>query len=136
VDETRVALSRAELDGTSDEFIATLEQIKGKKDQFYVSMKPHVIEEAMKQIKSSDVRKKLTVAQESVAMKENGKLLKKMVQMRTEIAKLLGYDSFGDMALEDSMAQTPAKVESFIDSLYERIHDKSRKDMDKVKAFV
>ena len=136
LDETRVALSRAELEGTSDDFIATLEPIKGKKDQFFVSMKAHVIEEAMKLIKSSDVRKKLTAAQESVAMKENGKLLKKMVEMRTEIAKLLGYESFGDMALEDSMAQTPAKVESFIDSLYERIHDKSKKDMDKVRSFV
>jgi Zn-dependent oligopeptidase len=89
-------------------------------------MKKNEIEVAMRKIKSSDARKKLALAKENVAAETNTELLKKIVDMRTEISHMLGYKTFSELALEDLMSARPQVVEDFLDDLYSKIHDKGQ----------
>lgn len=65
-------------------------------------------------------------------MEKNGPLLKKLVEIREEIADLLGYKSFSEYAIDGLMAERPAKVESFIDSLYDKVHDQQQKEKEQL----
>jgi peptidyl-dipeptidase Dcp len=49
---------------------------------------------------------------------DNRKVLESIVALRTERAKLLGYDSHADYVLEDRMAGNPGRVREFLDRLW------------------
>lgn len=51
---------------------------------------------------------------------ENSEILKKVIKLRHEIAQLLGYGSYTDLNLDDSMAESPARVKAFLKELEER----------------
>ena len=122
-DHTTVAMSLEELDGLPKNIIDGLKVVEGKENTHrYFTMKKNVLETAMRLIKSSDARKKIAEAKERIQMDSNGPLLTRMVELRTQIAAMLGYKSFSAINLEDQMAQSPAKVESFLDSLYDKMH--------------
>lgn len=79
-----------------------LKAVEGKeKTHRYVTMKKNVLETAMRLIKSSETRRKISEAKERVQMDSNGPLLAKMVELRTQIAAMLGYKSFSAINLED-----------------------------------
>lgn len=48
---------------------------------------------------------------------DNTEIVKKIVDLRIRIAKLLGYDTYADYALEVRMAKNPETVEKFIEGL-------------------
>jgi oligopeptidase A len=51
------------------------------------------------------------------ASHDNRPLIAEILRLRAEKAKLLGFASFADLNLEDRMAKTGAKAESFLDEL-------------------
>jgi peptidyl-dipeptidase Dcp len=65
----------------------------------------------------------------------NTDIIIKIVNLRLEIAKILGFDNFAGMTLGDRMADTQAKVEKFIKELYEAAKPAALRDFDKVSKF-
>ena len=65
-DTTKVPLTMAELEGLPDDIKKGLAKVPDHDDQRYVSMKKNEIEPAMSKIKSSEARRKLAEAKESV----------------------------------------------------------------------
>ncbi|MCX7973686.1 MAG: M3 family metallopeptidase [Candidatus Aminicenantes bacterium] len=49
---------------------------------------------------------------------DNKEIIKKIISLRTERAKLLGYPTFAHYAIEVNMAKTPEKVEEFLLQLW------------------
>lgn len=49
---------------------------------------------------------------------DNKEIIKKIIQLRTERARLLGYPTFAHYAIEPNMARTPEKVEEFLLQLW------------------
>lgn len=49
--------------------------------------------------------------------KDNSQLVNRMVSLRYELAKLLGYNCYAELALTDRMVNTPEKVYSFLNEL-------------------
>jgi peptidyl-dipeptidase Dcp len=49
---------------------------------------------------------------------DNKSIIAKIVRLRVERSKLLGYDSFADYALERNMAKTPKKVFEFLGQVW------------------
>ncbi len=49
---------------------------------------------------------------------DNKEIIKKIIKLRTERAKLLGYPTFAHYAIEVNMAKTPEKVEEFLLQLW------------------
>ncbi|MFD1143333.1 M3 family metallopeptidase [Larkinella insperata] len=68
-----------------------------------------------------DLRKKLFIAYNSRGFhsdkNDNQQLIGRMVQLRYDRAKLLGYKTHADFILEESMAGSPEKVKQFLSEL-------------------
>jgi len=62
-------------------------------------------------------RKQLNAARYSVVMEENGPLLNQMVNVRRQIAGLLGYSSWADYKIEPKMAGSGRRALDFVEGL-------------------
>ncbi|HVN57195.1 MAG TPA: M3 family metallopeptidase [Bacteroidales bacterium] len=83
-----------------------------------------------------DLREKMFRAYTSRAYhgneRDNRDLVIRIVNLRLEIASLLGYETYADLALVDRMADTRQKVSSFLEELYSSSHPAARRDYDNI----
>ena len=86
-----------------------------------------------------DLREKMLRAYASRSFRNNEKdnrdLVARIVNLRLETARLLGFTNFAEMALADRMAETPRKVESFLDDLYSASHEAAERDFMNIAGF-
>lgn len=67
----------------------------------------------MEHAKNEEVRKRVVTEQHSLAMKENVPLVKKLLTLRNQIAKKLGYKNWADYQTEVKMAKNGATALEF-----------------------
>ncbi|MCE1198523.1 MAG: M3 family metallopeptidase [Marinilabiliales bacterium] len=67
--------------------------------------------------------------------KNNGEVIRKIVNLRLERAKLLGYPNYAAYVLEERMAENPARVNAFLTQLHNASRPAALKDLDDVKAY-
>lgn len=65
----------------------------------------------------------------------NVDIVKRVVCLRSRLAKLLGYSTFADMKLRRTMAKTSAAVYRLLDNLAKSYRPKQLKEFDELKAF-
>lgn len=65
---------------------------------------------------------------------DNQNLIKEIVTLRQQKAKLLGYENFADFVLEERMAQSPGKVQDFLDELLDKATPYAKKEIDELRA--
>jgi peptidyl-dipeptidase Dcp len=66
---------------------------------------------------------------------DNQETTKKIVELRSERAQLLGYKTHASFVLEERMAQNPEKVMEFLNSMLEPYHQAGEKDLTEVRKF-
>lgn len=85
------------------------------------------------------LREKMLKAYSSRAFRgnehDNSENVRRIAQLRIEVAKLLGFSSFAEMILGDRMADTPEKVATFLDELYRASGPAAKRDFDNLKSF-
>lgn len=59
---------------------------------------------------------------------DNTKVVRDMLKLRAEKAKLLGYDSFAALKLDDTMAKTPKAVHDLLDPVWKKALEKAGED--------
>lgn len=69
-----------------------------------------------------------------LAPNDNRDNIVKLVRLRHERAKLLGYESHAQFVLEERMAKTPHAVFSFLDDLLDSSIDYAKKDLEELRA--
>ncbi|KAI3636142.1 hypothetical protein MIR68_005494 [Amoeboaphelidium protococcarum] len=122
-DSTSIRLTRDELTGLSEDFIDNLdkEQAADGTSVFIVTMKyPHYFP-IMNKASNVETRKKMEKAY-TTRCDQNIKLLELAVQLRVQIAKLLGYENHAQFVLDDRMAKTPAAVRKFLHELRTKLN--------------
>jgi oligopeptidase A len=67
--------------------------------------------------------------------KDNTGLMSRILALRQEKAKLLGYDSFAEVSLVAKMADSPDAVQEFLIDLAGRAMPFARRDLEEVKGF-
>ena|SRR5664280_235193 len=86
-----------------------------------------------------DLREKMFMAYSSRAFNANefNNTLNalKIANLRLELARLLGFSNFAEMILGDRMADTPEKVEKFLNELFIASKPAASRDFDKVREF-
>ncbi len=86
-----------------------------------------------------DLREKMLRAYTSRAFRgneyNNSNTVLKIVNLRLEIAKMLGFKNFAAMVLGDRMADTPEKVEVFLEELYMASKPAAFRDLNNIKIF-
>jgi peptidyl-dipeptidase Dcp len=86
---------------------------------------------------NSSLREKLWRAYNSRAYRDqysNENLTKEFAKLRYERARLLGFDNHAQFVLEERMAETPAKVVSFLNRLLEKAKPAALREMEEVRA--
>ena len=66
---------------------------------------------------------------------DNTDLMYKILKLRTEKAKLLGFKNYAEYSLEKKMAKTPNEVMLFLDNLAKRSKKIAKKEYDELKKF-
>ena len=70
-----------------------------------------------------ELRKQMYLAKNTICCKgdsyDNREIVRRIVNLRQELASMLGYKSFADYALKDRMAGTTTRVNDLIEKLYE-----------------
>ncbi len=93
----------------------------------------------MKYADNRDLRKELYMAYQSKSFKgnefDNRENLKKIINLRLEMAQLLGYEKYADYVLERSMAMNPESVYKLLDDLFEASHNVALKEKQEIKTY-
>jgi oligopeptidase A len=65
----------------------------------------------------------------------NAPLIERILELRRERARLLGYANFADLVLEDRMAHSGSRARAFVDELRARTEAKFREETEELNAF-
>jgi len=86
-----------------------------------------------------DLREKMLKAYSSRAFRandyDNSQNAIKIANLRLEIARMLGFSTFAEMILGDRMADTPEKVEKFLEELYLASKQAALRDFENIRKF-
>ena len=81
-----------------------------------------------------DVRRELLNEFLNVGFPKNGEVLDRLLRLRHELARRLGYEDFATFATEDKMMERPAAVTAFLDRLSGMLATPARGDLARTLA--
>jgi peptidyl-dipeptidase Dcp len=116
-------IDKADLAGLPESLVemAVMEAKKREKDGWVFTLHFPSYIPFMQYAERRDLREKMLKAYSSRAFKgnksDNSANVLKIANLRLKIAKMLGFSNFAEMILGDRMADTPAKVEKFLNEL-------------------
>ncbi len=125
-----IVVSRKELAGMPDQWIDALKRVEeGGETRYRVSLDYPEIMPFMDNAESGRWRREIFLKNQNKGGEGNIKVLEEAIRVRSEIARLLGYDSWAAYVLEKRMAKTPAAVDRFLADLDVRLKLKAEADM-------
>lgn len=66
---------------------------------------------------------------------DNSALMAETLELRLELAKLLGFESYAELSLATKMAENPTQVVDFLEGLANRSKEQGKKELAELKAF-
>lgn len=85
------------------------------------------------------LRKELFLAYNTKSSKgdelDNQEIIKNVLRLKDERAKLLGYEKYADFVLEERMAESPVKVLNFLEDLLEKSKPKAQQEVKELQEF-
>ena len=131
-DELR--FTREELAGLTEEMLAEFATDDEKHPgQFRVLLEPLQYGIPVRSASNSDTRKRLTIAYANKC-KENVPLLEKVLVLRDEAARLLGYSNHAEFQVAACMEKSLPKINSFLSELQAKLVPKRDVEFEKLKA--
>lgn len=131
-DVSSINFTEAELQGVSQAFLNRL--TRNPDGTFKVTTKSTDYVQVMENAVSADTRKKMLFAYQNRAP-ENTALLEQAIQIRQQIAKLLGYDTWADAQIVGRMAPDAKTVLDFLTGLKDKLAERNKQDLDKLLAY-
>ncbi len=93
----------------------------------------------MKYATNRELRKKMAIAFGAKGFHndelDNQKNVLQIAKLRHEKANLLGYDTYADFILEERMAETPKKVEDFLQELLDKAKPAAEREFKELESF-
>ncbi|KAH0430629.1 hypothetical protein CcaCcLH18_07664 [Colletotrichum camelliae] len=130
-DKTAVYLAPAELEGFPEDTLSELEKGQtGMENEGKLKIEiPMDLSSVLRTVKNPATRQKARLAYDN-RCPENVAIFKEVVQLRHEAALLLGYPNHAALSVEDKMAETPDRVNSFLRSLRSKLTEAGKKDVE------
>jgi thimet oligopeptidase len=119
-------VTRAELDGLPDDYVNRLQK---EGDKYKVTLDYPDYFPFMNNARDADARRRLEFLYNNRSQKENLPILKEILSLRQEAAKLMGYKTHAHYVLEERMAKDPARVKDFIEGLVKRLKVPAKKEL-------
>ena len=108
---------------------------EGKPAKWLVTLQQPSISPMLAYSSRRAIREKLWKAYNARAIDLNPAVLQKIVKLRHDRAKLLGYDTHASFVLEERMASTPKAVLSFLDRLIAKAMPAAKRDLSEVRKY-
>ena len=145
-DRFSLFVSEADLAGVPSDVINTARAAAEKdgKDGYKLSLKMPCYLPVMQFASNSDLRQKLYKAyvtrasdqtDAEFASLDNSELIQEILQLRQEESLLLGYSNYAEVSVATKMADSPAKVISFLRDLSQRARPFAEKDLADMRQF-
>src|SRR5690606_25932966 len=67
---------------------------------------------------------------------DNKEIVRKLVNLRVEKAQLLGYNTFAEYVLEETMAKNPKNVYDFLDGIWPRALRQAKKEVTELQKLI
>ncbi|MCG7504264.1 M3 family metallopeptidase [Mesorhizobium retamae] len=112
--------------------MAEAAEARGQKGRYAVTLSRSIYEPFTTFSERRDLReaawRAFTQRGQNGGASDNTAVVRDMLQLRAEKAKLLGYDSFAALKLDDTMAKTPKAVHDLLDPVWEKALEKAASD--------
>ncbi len=112
--------------------MASAAESRGRKGEYAVTLSRSIYEPFTTFSERRDLREKAFKAfigrGETGGATDNAATVKRMLALRAEKAKLLGYESFAALKLDDTMAKTPKAVFDLLEPVWEKAREKAAAD--------
>lgn len=125
-----IVVTEEDLAGLPPSFIGGLERVeRGGETRFRVSLDYPEFFPFMSNCGSEQLRRELFIKDQCKGGRENVAILEEAIRVRSEVAALLGYDSWAAYVTEVRMAKDRRRVEAFLTDLREKVAVKAERDM-------
>jgi peptidyl-dipeptidase Dcp len=112
--------------------MAEAAESRGGKGQFAVTLSRSIYEPFTSFSERRDLREKafraFTMRGENGGATDNREIVKQTLELRAEKAKLLGYESYAALKLDDTMAKTPEAVLALLDPVWDKAREKAAEE--------
>lgn len=132
-DTSSVSFSDVELKGVKEDFLKRLK--KDDKGQYIVTTKAPDYIHVMENASNAETRKKMLFAYENRQAEKNTTILQEAIQVRADMGKLMGFETFADYSLRNKMAGNKKVVFDFLNGLKTRLAAKNKTEVSVLAAF-
>ncbi|AZO65561.1 MULTISPECIES: M3 family metallopeptidase [unclassified Mesorhizobium] len=112
--------------------MAEAAEMRGQKGRYAVTLSRSIYEPFSTFSERRDLReiafRAFTMRGQNGGATDNSAVVRDMLRLRAEKAKLLGYASFAALKLDDTMAKTPEAVHTLLDPVWEKALEKAASD--------
>jgi thimet oligopeptidase len=129
--KTKLVFSREELLGVSKNFLEWLEEDGAQ--NFLVGLDAPSFSEVIENCEVAATRERLYEAYNARAWPENEQLLTSILALRAELAKLLGEPNFATHDIKLMMAQSPDRINAFLDQLMGLAAPKMEQELEELR---
>ncbi|KAI4383595.1 hypothetical protein MLD38_009411 [Melastoma candidum] len=126
-DRSFLLFSGDEVIGIPAEFLEIMEKTQSGK--YKVKLRKHHVGAILEHCKIATTRRSVAVAYGKRCGEVNLSILKKLVELRHKLSKLLGYSSYAEYALECRMAKTSTKVLEFLEEISNALSDMADREL-------
>ena len=131
-DQKSVEATASELDGLPQDYIDRHKP--GADGKIQITTNYPDIFPVFQFSKSDDLRRRMSIAFDTRAYPKNKEVLQQMMQIRYQIATLLGYASWADYNAADKMIVKGQNIQEFIDQLGKATHENAAREFSMVLA--
>ena len=125
-DHSSIVVMREELAGWDDADIDALEKTK---EGYVLDTSVPIYAKIFEKCSVSSTREKYYMLFMRRAYPVNEPILSSLIDLRDELARLLGYKSYAHFDIDNQMAQTPERVLSFIEDVAEKCRPIAEKEL-------
>lgn len=126
-----IAVSREDLRGLDEIFIASLP--RNEKGDVLLRIDTPTKRMILQYCAVEDTREKVWVAYNNRAYPANIQVLDRMIALRDKLAHTIGFPSFAHLNIDGQMAQSPEKVDLFLNDLATRVERKYDAELQQFK---
>ncbi|HEX2978382.1 MAG TPA: M3 family metallopeptidase [Candidatus Babeliales bacterium] len=131
-DNRFIEVSREELAGMDEKFIDQLE--KTAQGNYKLTVDYPIYFPVMDHCTVATTRKKLWREFVNRAHPKNNQVLQTIILKRHQLANLLGYQSYAAYNIDNEMAQTPERVQDFLNDVVRRAHQKEQQEFELLRS--
>ena len=128
----------AGLPGFLTEAMAEAAAARGQQGRYAVTLSRAIVEPFLAFSARRDLRQQafdaFTRRGENGGDTDNARIVAETLSLRAEKARLLGYDSFAALKLDDTMAKTPAAVMALLEPVWEKARERAEADREALKG--